>query len=796
MKKWLLFWILVFLFAVFCFKAKDSLDSSAEKKEYKAKIQPVPKSVKQNPGLVQNPQKTVHSIKRSTGKVALNSKAKSKKPPIFELLSSTGSKTRFRFRLPEFQQITEKRKNKTMTRILCSGGGSILRRGAPALPVYAVNIAVLPNKKYHMRVLNPVWEERLLTDPPIPSNGPILRTDPILDATPDPAIYNGTKAYPEKTSQLTEMGKLRGVGSVRVNIFPMQYLPDQKELRICRSVDVVVECEEENLELPEVDQNSEFAALQCSTYLNGEELRGDSCADVGTLLILYPSGWTDSVAEFVSWKKQIGWTVLETEYSPEDYSDSSALKDFIKKRYTSDAVTHVLLLGDSENIPPYQEYSEKIGPEMDKIATDVPYSLLDEETTDADFYPDVFLSRITSNTATELQAVLEKMRLAEKADDVDSDEWREYGVFMASNESGSTNIKDREYMELERQELLEAAAYSDVTTLYDSDDNDVSAADVSEVLNEGRTYFAYLGHGSKTSFETSDFNTDNVDALTNAKSLPLLLTPVCLNGYFTDGDCLAEHFLENLNGGAVAVMASTASTYWMPPIRMIQKMTDLILAADSPSDDGRLATLGAWNYNAVQAGMDYYAEDSTDIDVNMEQNYKLFFLYEMHLFGDCSQVPRVRSLHQLQVTYDQSEDLISGTVRFADTQTAVQNAAVCLLMENDQQQSMRTNQDGQFSFSCQSYSGISRLQVLDGSAVFWSAELRKSVTVRYGSGSGFFAVGDSVKVEAEALDDDRTFLYWRTVGMTLSIENARQSSLTFVMPEKNVELTAVFVKEL
>ena len=89
--------------------------------------------------------------------------------------------------------------------------------------------------------------------------------------------------------------------------------------------------------------------------------------------------------------------------------------------------------------------------------------------------------------------------------------------------------------------------------------NASATTDINNALNQGQLVFNYVGHGSTETWSDYIFTSDDAKALTNRDRLPFAVIMNCLNGYFHDvyTYSLAEALLENPNGGAVAVWASS-----------------------------------------------------------------------------------------------------------------------------------------------------------------------------------------------------------------------------------------------
>jgi hypothetical protein len=84
-----------------------------------------------------------------------------------------------------------------------------------------------------------------------------------------------------------------------------------------------------------------------------------------------------------------------------------------------------------------------------------------------------------------------------------------------------------------------------------------------DAFEDGRILVNYTGHGSQAVWASGGvFENEDALNLENGFKLPLVVAMNCLNGLFQDVylDSLAEAFLLNPDGGAVAVWASSALT--------------------------------------------------------------------------------------------------------------------------------------------------------------------------------------------------------------------------------------------
>ena len=106
-------------------------------------------------------------------------------------------------------------------------------------------------------------------------------------------------------------------------------------------------------------------------------------------------------------------------------------------------------------------------------------------------------------------------------------------------------------------------------------DPGTARAEVQSALSAGQLLVNYLGHGSVEVWSGDNLlNDDSAAALANAPRLPVVLTFDCLNGFFHDvyTQSLSEALLLNNQGGAVAVVASSALTDAQPQAQLDRKL--------------------------------------------------------------------------------------------------------------------------------------------------------------------------------------------------------------------------------
>lgn len=192
-------------------------------------------------------------------------------------------------------------------------------------------------------------------------------------------------------------------------------------------------------------------------------------------------------------------------------------------------------------------------------------------------------------------------------------------MFIASNE-GSGNghdggESDWQHAQNMRSDLLDYY-YTDVAEMYDGthgdQDSNGNPSDtmIRNEINQGVGIIHYTGHGDTDVWVTSNFNTGDVNSLTNANELPFICTVGCKSGDFGDGTCLGEEFLRATSGsnptGAIGTFMSTIYQGWAPPMEAQDEMVDILTESFS---NNRKYSFGGISWNGCLEMNDNYGFD-------------------------------------------------------------------------------------------------------------------------------------------------------------------------------------------
>lgn len=601
----------------------------------------------------------------------------------FTLTGITPRETAVRFetgRISVREVISDGRRYSIIT---AEGADTTTLAGAPALPIYRCDLTVPATGAYTINVKSASCPREILCPPPLPSAGMQIRGAPPVTPQPDPAIYDARNIHPSSALKRLSPYKLRDAAGIGLALMPVAYDFARGVLLVSERVDFILRADNAtSQDYGSLATEWNFRAIQTATFLNAPLLRSATCTPP-SLLIIVPDDWFDALSAFTAWKKALGYNLTTARYPTDTEDGASSIASFISAAYDNNGITHVILCGDADDIPPAYTSENTSSPGTKAPTSDSQYALICGD----DYIPDIFISRIPASSKITLSNILTKLS-AYEAEPPDDDGWRSNATFLASLQRATTspykNKTDKDIVAECCHNLLDAAIYSsDSTELYAPN---ATAALLTNALNAGSPLLIYLGHGSSTDFVTSSFNASNAIALTNSAMLPFIFAPVCDVGNFAypSGDCLAEAFFHASNGngitnGAAAILASTSNTYWNPPIKATYTFTNDIIASRTAE---RLTQFGAYCHNAIQTGAQL-AESSASTEKASSTEKAFYFVHQMTLFGDCSMFSRLTSLREISVTTSYTDSTIDASVHWSDDSTPLPGAIITITPKNN-----------------------------------------------------------------------------------------------------------------
>lgn len=442
-----------------------------------------------------------------------------------------------------------------------SGFHDMSAAGQPQIPALADSLLIPDDARMAASLLSAEWHDVEGVDL-LPWRGLIMRNqDPADVPYAFGPVYTQDAFYPASIATLGEPYVLHDARGAVLHVTPFQYNPVQRVLRVYTQVQVEVTAVGPG-EVNVIDRASygvrpdrSWWWIYGNQFANWDSYAVEPPPDHGDLLIISQTQFLATLQPLVDWKNATGVPTTLVDLASIG-NNATTIKNFISGVYGSSNLTFVLLVGDYPGLTSFW-YAGGL--------SDPTYS-----TMTADWYPDLFVGRFSGTTTAHIATQVQRTIEYEQANHgVGTGGWNAMAMGIASNEGagiGHYGEIDWQHADKMRTELM-GAGFSLVDQIYEPT---ATKAKIANGLNAGRRYVNYTGHGSATSWGTTGFNNNDVNALTNVGMLPAVISVGCVNGQFDVGTCFGEAWLQATHNGqpsgAVAAYMSSINQSWAPPM--------------------------------------------------------------------------------------------------------------------------------------------------------------------------------------------------------------------------------------
>ncbi|MGN0866898.1 MAG: C25 family cysteine peptidase [Oligosphaeraceae bacterium] len=670
----------------------------------------------------------------------------------FRILSSTPSQVVLEFVLPDYSLVEETDEEGRVWSAL-QVEGTPLRNciGQPQVPWFSLPYGTLPGAEVSVEWRAEGVEVRAAAWPR-PGTGPRLSSEPRDSSTtplslPDGYGMSSPNGLPE-AAWLSPVYQIRDIQGTTVSLTPCQYDFQEGVYRIATRGTLVLRSTA--TEQPQVDAQQDFARLQRGFFVNGEDFEAAESAPVGTLGVLIPDAWRDSevLALYLQWRRSLGWEVLSACYPQETGEGRDAVLQQIRSWYEQEGASHLLILGDLRQIPPYQFSTDTFSYQTpyQTLCTDVPYSLLAGENDLS--YADLFLGRIPVHDQAALETYLAGLVRYEQGEDA-RDEWTRRAIYLGSGEEADCwpYQGQTDWANVARQKNgMESAGILDSSTDFQdpSEDRNLNCPGALQVaVNDGASLLLYLGHGHCLGFVTTNYDSRYAMNLAPSGRAPFWMTPVCDAGRLDHamaegGDActdsyysLGQSLFENENGdfAAVGAVMGGGSTYWDPPIVQLDSFGESVAGSRGAE---RLSTTGAYAARGMVESVAFcenyrtaYQEAKQEGTTMSNGAYTakdgIYHAWSIVFLGDPSALLRVGPQSALEVAYQWREGKLHCQVAGLpgeDGENQPVPQSIVALEQNGEVCGGRTDEEGVVVLSPASLKVAlwGEIRVLDGSA--------------------------------------------------------------------------------
>lgn len=458
--------------------------------------------------------------------------------PIFTVENLDPSSLRIQLNLTGFERMLIPTSIGETSRISLDGAGITGLPGQPEIPVLR-KLTLLPDRSdWHCEILAtdfvefpgytlmPVQEEALETP-----NGSV----PSYFAF-DENAYGLNRWLPEEIVLLDRPIILRGFRLGRLELYPFQYNPARRTLRVFKSITFKISFSGEGdnpIRTPRSQKSRIFSSLIKKQVINPEFMQLDEDDEVmGGYLFITPPGLQSSLeSQLVEWKHQKGFP-CEVRNTNQTGTTASQIKSYIQTIYDTWPIPpdFLVLVGDEDYGMPTYYYP------ITNDASDLPYTLLEGE----DYFPDMLAGRLSVDSGSELAVVCTKIRSYESNPYMTSSDWFTQGL-MVYDYAGSLsckNVKER------CRHLMLEHGYTNVVQVSNPPIPGVDPI-INNHIDNGVTFVNYRGYGGYTFWTPPYYSNSDIAQLNNGYKLPVVTSIVCGGGNFaySSDPCFGEAWI-------------------------------------------------------------------------------------------------------------------------------------------------------------------------------------------------------------------------------------------------------------
>jgi hypothetical protein len=540
-------------------------------------------------------------------------------------------------------------------------GTPLLQAGAPDLPKYALSLLLPPTGNMAVEILASEYQDYPNVQV-APSKGDLKRNiNPATVPYTYSSVYEHDAFFPGKLSDLHDPFIFRDVRGQSMWIYPVQYNPQTKVLRVYAHLTLRVYrtggqgANELNsaTERPVSKTFQQMYSKFFRNYNNKTMAQSRSVESPEKMLIICKDDLIPELDAYVTWKRQSGIQTEVVAVSEIGAANPAGLFDYVKNYYNANGITYLLLIGDEGAIEPM------VRPGSD-YSCDNCLGYMEGD----DHFPEILVGRFHAANAAQLHIMMNRNLEYEKTPLADpAANWCATGMASASNEGdgiGDDNQADwQQGNEWKDKHLTDG--YEKYYEFYDGSHGAQSptpgdeSADASgnptngplvELMNgRGVSLYNYTGHGWEQGLVSGNFNTDAVANLRNHHRYPFLIAVACCAGNFTNnggGDCLGEAIQRAGDAatgeawGAIGGFFSSDFQSWAPPMEGQDGMNQYLIDADGINLDPTIGSMGAYGNALMIAAYGQGGIDMADV---------------WNPFHDPTTIPRTRLPQTLSATH-------------------------------------------------------------------------------------------------------------------------------------------------
>ena len=396
---------------------------------------------------------------------------------------------------------------------------------------------------------------------------PSLRKDKRPEEVPfvmNEETYQSNRDFRSAPAAVVEVvGTMRGVRLGKLTIEPVSYDPVNNILRVFNDIEVTVSFDGANARATEqmlVDTYSPYFNGVYKQLFNGKAVldayssHPDLYNTPVKMLVVATSTYINSTAfqNWLTWKKQKGIDV--DIYTVTSSTASSTIRSTIQSRYNANHPTFLVIVGDETVVKAYTT-SWSCGSSYGNCINDLEYASVD-----GDVYHDMYMSRMSVSSTTELGYLVNKILTYEKYTMSDPS-YLNNSLLVAGWDASWTNRVGKPTIQYANNNYYNSA-HGINPTVYITTGSGQTAA-YNNINNVG--FLNYTAHGDIQELADPEFTTSNVNSMTNNGKYLWVVANCCLSANWGNSSytpCLGEAMIRANNKGAFGYIGSIPESYW------------------------------------------------------------------------------------------------------------------------------------------------------------------------------------------------------------------------------------------
>lgn len=470
-----------------------------------------------------------------------------------------------RYAFDAIHPVTVKTEQGFFNELIMGNGYSLGELGYPKMPAINNLIAIPFGAQPIVNIKSFTVNEYVLADydiefpvMPMQSN---LRKDQEVSEVPfewNTQVYAKSSFAENELVEIEVLGVMRGMRIARITVAPVRYNPVEGTIKVYNNIDVSFTFDNADPELTNHISASTFSPFFEPLYarlLNIPSARSlfddhpDLTKEPVKMLIVSHRDFEETLQPFIEWKTQTGIHVIEA-YTDEIGNTSASIQEWIHGQYnaatpTDPAPTFVVIVGDPGKVP-----ASAVGSSSNQV-TDLYYASVD-----GDFFPEMYLGRLSARNVQELQNQLDKILYYQKYEFEDPTYLDDVTLIAGQDGFWNPNV-GQPTVHYGTQNYFNAAnGFNNVNTYlssytgcYDNDRISVS------LIN-------FTAHCSPTSWAGPYLTVTDIHNMSNQGKYPLAIGNCCQSALFSHQESVGEAWVRAANKGAVAYIGSAPNTHW------------------------------------------------------------------------------------------------------------------------------------------------------------------------------------------------------------------------------------------